>query len=333
MIEQHGLLVDEEGQIRPLHAPGLVVELVLDDVAGPAVGHGHVGAGANGQPHIGLGSVGSEARVDDHGLHALHAQVVHRTSARGHMALRRIGAPHDQTGRHGALVVDLAHRGVGDRGVVAAVQHGLGAHARQVALGAARLEEVAAAERLQETVQAEELRVSTAARGDNELHRILLVDLREVVGDGVDSLLPRDALPLVGTALAHALHGILHAVGIVQSLHSRQALGADAPLRHGVDGVALDLDHAAVLHVHEHAAVGNAGAAGRVDDFHRLLFRRFLGARGGQVGLLHVGAPRNRTGSGGRTGHGEEIATGQRCIAHRPFPPLSSLESFADRER
>ncbi len=184
----------------------------------------------------------------------------------------RAGAPHDVDLAQPAVLrrlVELGAAGVGDGGVAQAVDLAHGVVARQVALGAARLEHVAGAPEVAEAGRREELGVAAAARGAQKAVLAgLVAHVDEVARHGLRGLVPADALPIVAGLGAHALHGVLVAVGVVERLSAAQALGADAPLGHRVDGVALDLDHAAVAHLCDDAAVGDAGAAGRADLGH-----------------------------------------------------------------
>lgn len=68
-IGELGGVVHEERQVGPLRYELVVVQILVDDVAHPGQHEGHVGARANGQPHVGAGRIRREARVDDHGLH------------------------------------------------------------------------------------------------------------------------------------------------------------------------------------------------------------------------------------------------------------------------
>ena len=70
-------------------------------------------------------------------------------------------------------------------------------------------------------------------------------------------------------ALAHAPHGVLQAIGIVQGLNARQSLCADASPAHRIDVVALDPDDASIAHRHLHRAVRDAGTACRTHDLLR----------------------------------------------------------------
>lgn len=82
---------------------------------------------------------------------------------------------------------------------------------------------------------------------------ILLDGLAKLVGDGLEGLVPGDALESAFAALAHALHRILQSIGTVEALAHVAALEAGAQLTHpaavlhGVVG--FDADHGAVLRV------------------------------------------------------------------------------------
>ena len=96
---------------------------------------------------------------------------------------------------------------------------------------------------------------------------VLLDGLAELVGDGLEGLVPGDALETAFAALADALHRVLEPVGTVEALAHVAALEAGAQLAHlaavlhGVVG--FDADHGAVLRVRAKraalAAVDHAG--------------------------------------------------------------------------
>ena len=75
------------------------------------------------------------------------------------------------------------------------------------------------------------------------------VQLVVLLHDDVVRLVPRDALPFVRLAAegAVALHGIQQAVLVIQVFGKRQAADAQAAVRDGLVGVALDLDQLPVL--------------------------------------------------------------------------------------
>ena len=270
--------VDEEGEVRPLRTELLVVKVVFDDVANPAEHHGDVGAGANGQPNVGTRRIGRETGVDDDGLRARSAQLDDGAACRRGRVSRRSRAPHDVSVDGDGGVVQLRAARVGDGGVARAVYERHGEVARQIALSAAGLEHVARAPEVAEPRGAEELRGSAAAGGAQETFEArLLLHLHKRIGDGVDRLFPRNALPLVSAAFPNALHGVLVAVRMVERLNAGQPFRAYAAFGHGVGGIAFKFDDASVLDVRDYAAVGDACTARSV---HELDFIRSVGLLG-----------------------------------------------------
>ena len=279
--EHLGLGVHQVGQVRPLHDEVGIEELVLQNVAGPAQQQRYVRTGTDGQPNVGLGSVGGKAGVNRDGLNAPGAELHHGVTAAGRAGIGRRRTPQCQTLDGGIIgEVQLQSVGVGDTGVNAAVHHGIGQHAGQIALGAAGLKPVGGAEHIAETGDTPNLGVTAAARGaEHRLRAVLLAGVHQLLGDGGQRLIPRDTLPLSAAALAHTLEGELVAVGVIQRLNARQTLGAHTTLAHGVFVVALQLDDATVLHIGQHAAVGDTGAAAGLDDFYLvILYAIALGA-------------------------------------------------------
>ena len=315
--------VNQERQVRPLLAERLVagdllVQLVLDDVVHPTEHHGHVGAGLDGQPHIGLRRVSREARVHDDGLAAVFAQLGHAAARRRRRMPRRTGAPDDVDFRQSAVLgrlVQLRAAGVGDGRVADAVDQRHGEVTRQVALRATRLEHVARAPEVAETRRAEELRVAAATGGAQKAVLAgFVAHVDHVLRNGFRRLVPADALPLVARLGAHALHGVLVAVGMVQRLDAGQALRAHAALRHGVDGIAPQLDNAPVADRGDDAAVRDACAARRAHLVH-VVVGPCLVAR------LHVvrGSKPQRADGAGDRGRLHERAT---CHSRgQSFPP------------
>ena len=335
-VGEAGVLMHEEGQVRPLAAEVVIPQLVLDDVVDPGEHERHVGAGTDGEPHVGAGSVGGKTGVDDDRLHAGVAQVGDHAAGGTGAVVGRTNAPHDIGLRGRALVlrqqtgqVDLGDRAVSERGVSRAVEAELHVVTRQVALGAARLEEVAAAPHGQEACRREELGVAAATRGaDKGLGALLLVVLPHDVADLVDGLLPGDALPLVGAALANALHGVLDAVGVVERLDTGETLGAHAALVHGVVGVALELDDLAVLDVGDHAAVVKTCAAHRT----QLLDLAFLCLRRSGGKQVRGDVRRHCGGCSPEGGQVDEVTPGDSRLCQN-FLPLSRLNVHIQTRR
>ena len=267
--EEHlALHVHQIGQVGPLAHKVPVKELMLQDVPDPGEHQGHVAARPDGQPHVGLGGVRGHAGVDDHGLDPLGPQVADHAAAAGGAGVGG-GRPPEHQGLDGGLVgeVELQRVGIGNAGIHPAVHHGVGQHPGQIALGAARLEPVGRAEDVAEAGDAPDLRVAAAAGGaGHRLRSVLLPHLHQALCDVLQRLVPGGAAPLVFPPLARADERILVAVGVIEGLDARQALGAHAPLAHRILRVALELDHPAVAHRGQHAAVGDAGPAAGLDD-------------------------------------------------------------------
>ena len=137
--------------------------------------------------------------------------------------------------------------------------------------------------------------VAGARQEMNRLRAELLAVGRPLLGDGVERLVPTDALEVVAAALAHALHGVQDAVGAVDATSVRETLGANAVIlrvRHITRRRANDLT---VAHVHVQEAATRAVAAAHTG-------KDLLGASLRRVGdtfrqsVGGSGATRQRTG-------------------------------------
>jgi len=69
---------------------------------------------------------------------------------------------------------------------------------------------------------------------------VLLERLPDACGEGVERLVPRDALPFAAAARALALQGVQDAVGVLDLVERRRALRADAAAASRVHGIALE---------------------------------------------------------------------------------------------
>ena len=320
--------VDKVGHVRPGAAEVRVVLLVLEDPADPGEQQGRIGAGADGQPYLGLGGVQGVAGVDDHGAQALRAvaQLGQGAAAGGHRGVGWVGAPKHERGHRTVGIVVVPAVGVGERqvvGLAGAVGQKRGAHAGQVALRAARLPHIGGVDGLAEALHVREVRVSATARGNGDgLGAVLVGHFVDLGRDLGERLLPRDALPLVGSSLAHAAHGVLVAVRVIERLDAGKALGAHAALGHGAFRISLDLHDTAVPHMGQHRAAGDARAAGRLDDLH---VRRLVGM--GRINrreaIGRADAQRSRR-SHGRRGF-QESATRHSGSTHKPSPSFLSI--------
>ncbi len=101
-----------------------------------------------------------------------------------------------------------------------------------------------------------------ALAGDDGLGPVLLDDALRFARDGVQCLIPGDALPFATAALAHAFHGIQDAsFGVVVDLALGHAGAADHAERFGIVRVAFDLDDLVAVGVDDHSASGMTGSA------------------------------------------------------------------------
>ena len=125
----------------------------------------------------------------------------------------------------------------------------------------------------------------------------LLLDLQESLGREVERGLPGDFLEgLVTPVAAAAQERLLQPVRIVEEAHAAGAARAEVAVRERVLGIALDLRHAAALHVRADAALPEAEFAERRDDP--------VAVRAGIVDDVGIEAPpvRGETGAGGGRG-------------------------------
>ncbi len=248
------VLAEEERGVGPAAHHGVVVGLVLDDPVEPAERQGAVGAGAQGQPDVGLLGQRRDARVD--------ADV--RRSVRGHVG----------NGAVGGVVVGVLngsaplqiHLRLGlylHPGGAHLVGHDAGPMARALAhlIGQVR---VRGAEQLLHTlVGAKRPHARRAAHHEDGLSAVLVHALAQTLAGQLEGLIQRDAHPtgIVGALGVGALHGVAQAIRMIGSVHGRLRLRAAMAAALGRRFVALHLDGLAVLHRHPHAALHLAARA------------------------------------------------------------------------
>ena len=247
LVEAEGPVVDEL----------LVPELLFDDDVHHAHGQGAVGARPGLDPERGARGVGAGARVDDDEVLAVVERV------------------HEPVAHLGVGAADLELLGPHDLGlgelaapaVVVAVQPAVAGHqAVEAEAGAvadvARGDGVAGAEGARHP-HGVAVVAAAGALGDGDGVRPVVGDgVLHLVGDGVERLVPGDPLPLALALGPDLLHGVLDAVGVVDVLDAREALGAHRAAGEGV-GVALDVDDDPVFHGDLHAAAAVAALARR----------------------------------------------------------------------
>ena len=217
-----------------------------------------VGAGDDRQPLVGLRGGRRQARVDHVNLRAIHDLAPHARRPAGH-AVRRdgVGRPHKEALRVGKVVV-VVREGTFGR----PVRHLLGFGA-----DVAVTEVVRGAEQDVELLVEDVADTGGAALLEGELLRFaILLELHELVGDGIERLVPADrhktrvdAAPLLGVG---ALHRGLDAVGVVDLLDREMRLRADFAARRRAIPIARDAEDTLVLRIHLHGAGGSAPLAG-----------------------------------------------------------------------
>ena len=288
------LLVDEERGVR-VHARELGGAFVrLDDLVDERQHQRHVGARTDGQPDVGLGGGAGETRVDADDLRAALLRALDGEPVVV-AAAALLAAPDED-----AVGVVAVPAGVLRLVAVQTLAGEVRAHPAQVA----HAERGRRAQLKPQLVDGLELQ-HVAARAvlvRDGVPTVLLADLGEAVARFLVGLFPRDALPLAGALLAHALLRVAHAQRVVQLLRDGEAAPAQRALAEEV-GVALDLHEAPVLDVPEQRAAAVALAARAGDDLH--VIGRGAGGRClvGRGGGRRRAEQQRRSGRDGRSLH------------------------------
>ena len=247
-----------------------VVALLLDDVVGEGEVHGRLGARLRRQPVVGVRRAVRQAGVDDDELGAVLLSLEDALGV-GIEVVAGFEMRGDEVDHLGAGVI-------GARAVDAAPELVAGARRRRADVG---VRVVAIDTPRREHALGE----AVLARAADVVHHLVLAPvtdrLRDPPGDVVERFLPGDLAPPAGAALAVALQGEQDAVGVLNLVERRRALGAVAAARAGVLGIAFELADLAglAIDVGEEAAGRLAVEAGR---------------RHQPVALLHPLGPRLR---------------------------------------
>ena len=250
--------------IGPSLGPLVVIEILVDDDIEECQGQGAVSARADLKPDLGLGGQPGQSRVDNDELrahaHEVDEPVTHEAVGVG---CQRLVCPDDDDLRLGPLSVLIAVRMqlcVVKDPAVAFLQE-VGGHARLVA-GVGREEaegHVRGTERSAEDHSALPHCVTT---GTGKRNNAFGPDAAELVPDNlaavvegfldeIESLIPGDALPLVGALLAIEKQRPLQAVMVVDLLNHVDAAQAQTTLAVREVGVALNPRQLAVNSVGE----------------------------------------------------------------------------------
>ena len=314
-----GLDVYQEGKVGVVADVVLVNMALVDDALHHGKNHRGVGAGADRNPPVSLGGGAGETRVDHDELGAGFLGVKDEVHVL-HVGLSVVAAEHDDAlgALHVLPLVGLLHDV--ERGKVRQV-HGQVAHDAEVG-------DLGGVEGVRHHVAVLLMAHAVVAGHAEERVRLGAVGVHVVLHllvDELESLIPGDALELAGAALAHTLHGVLHAVGGVNALHGvGDAAQADALVcRIGVLG-GLDLLDDVVLHVRLDAAAADAvggahRAGGLIVGYLTCGKVELLGQGVGRGGLVGLGGGHEHLGNGsGQTRGGsclEELATTKLQLA------------------
>ena len=256
------LLADVVHAVHALLDKLLVLPAVLEDVPEHPVDHRDVGARADAHVFGGVRRGTGHARVDDDHVRPLHLLAFKDMLQRHRMRLGGIAA-HDD---HGLGVADVGVA-VGHRAVAPGVGYagdGGGMADAGLVVGV-----VGAPERRELAIEIGALVGELG--GAKPVHRVgarLAADVRQLVADLVDGLVPGDAGPLA----VHELHRIAQAAVAVHKLAGRRALGAmrapadrRIPARLLADPHAVDdfADHRAADRAMGADVLADGGAGGR----------------------------------------------------------------------
>ena len=248
------LAVAQEGAVGLAHEerchgvrdePVLRVQVLADDDVHHAEGQSRVGLGLDGDPLIGDGRRGAQARIHDDDLGTVLASL-HEVAELGGVGVGHVAAP-----EHHHLGVQVVARVVGAAALAEAERHAHGG--AMVAHNALDVEGGGAigASKTGGCLPGELRQVARERVEAASLRAILRLGGLHALGDLVDGLFPGDLLELAAAALAGALHGMHDAHALIVSTRS-QADGAQAAVgvvvasRHlaGGDGVDLVVFHA-----------------------------------------------------------------------------------------
>jgi hypothetical protein len=238
--------------------PRLNERLVVAAFADDHVEHGQrqrvVRAGAHAQPHLrALGELGL-ARIDDDDIGIVRKRLAHGEPGLSVRAgIERVVPPEQDAPRRDITGV-VAYRQVAE-GEDAGVDPGV------EALCEPRLAPVRRAERMAEARHPADVMAPGSGAERNRLGTVALANGQEPRADLVERLVPGDAAPLPGAALAETAHGVFQAVGVIDEIERRRADGTEAAVVERRLAVPCHLHEHAVLDVEKHAAAAMAGPA------------------------------------------------------------------------
>ena len=232
-----------------------IVESLVNDYVEHAVRQRRIGARSQGQPHIGPRRDPGEPRVDRYEL----GPFVQADRKRLALVTVRVADHEVVAPDHDALGVVL----VVDDGVGAAGDNA-GGNARSVAEVPGR-KHIWAAQQIGKAVDGRLVFPPRPIPQDDRFGPVPFFVGQDSLGDGVQGLVPGDALPLAARFRPDPLHRIGQPVGVVGELSRCQPFAAHRPVVDGAVRVPGDLGHLAGLSVYQNAAAAVAHAAVALD--------------------------------------------------------------------
>ena len=265
-----------------------VVAALADDHVQPGQQQRRVGAGADGQPGLGLGRRRGEARVHHDEVHAARDGLGEVLDLRVVHVLAQVRADEHEAVR----ARDVEHLG---RAGVGAEREIEGHVARAAALGERGRAEVGGAICGQEVLEPGGAGAVVEQR--HRLGPVLRAQRVELGRDDRQRLFPRHRLELVVATRAHAHHGRDQAVGVVHLPYAAHAARAQLAVGQRVPWAAHDLGDAVALRVRLDAALPEAHLAHRGHDpaVCPRIERAVTGARGHALRGRSRGRERART--------------------------------------
>ncbi len=266
--------------VRHLRDVGAVFEAVAHDHVHHSQRQGRIGAGADGDVPVGQGRGAGLVGVDDDEARAVAASLLHHGPEVNVVAVN-VAAPRDDEFGQPEVFGRRAQLFAVDK--VPGHAAGLGANGAVQLAGAEAMEEAAV-----HRSEAEHADSAGVAVGQNRFGTVLIADLCEPRGNGIECFVPGDALKgflllpsrqrTFGNA-GLALERINEALGRVDPVEILGNFAAEKALGNRMRRVACHLDGAPLfVHRYQHGArVGAVVRADRVDD-----------AKGGRHGGGHA---------------------------------------------
>ena len=245
--------------VGPLRHKRFIVQLLADDDIQHRKRERVVGAGPDLQPKVSLLGERCAPRIDNDRLGIAVERLDH---AETRFTVRprqdRVVAPIEDTRRRHLAGV------IADRKVAEGQDRRI--HPRVETLGEARLAPVGCAERVAEARHPADVMTAGAGTERDGLGSILCTDREQTLRDFVERIVPGDAFPLAGLALALAPHRIFQPVRMVDKVGRHRPYWTQATMIERRLAIALDLQQHPIPHVQQYTASTVATAANALED-------------------------------------------------------------------